>query len=158
LKGFWRWCMLYRAIGLVLDFIHRLVCGRLKIPQRFGDWICLRPQVQWLRLAVSNGPSWVGLSCPIHLRTETDPVSKTLWYFLSSTYKTMEKVQIKPNSSVQYTPSSESFQVYQYWDVPPLQGTDYASVKGTVYLCVSYMLNFSHNTIDFNEMWKEVLY
>jgi hypothetical protein len=28
-----------RAIGLVLDFIHRLVCGRQKIPQRFGDWI-----------------------------------------------------------------------------------------------------------------------
>jgi hypothetical protein len=27
----------YRAIGLVLDFIHRLVCGRQKIPQRFGD-------------------------------------------------------------------------------------------------------------------------
>jgi hypothetical protein len=25
---------LYRAIGLVLDFIHRLVCGRQKIPQR----------------------------------------------------------------------------------------------------------------------------
>jgi hypothetical protein len=37
--------MLYRAIGLVLDFIHRLVCGRQKIPQRFGDWIFLRPQV-----------------------------------------------------------------------------------------------------------------
>jgi hypothetical protein len=25
--------LLYRAIGLVLDFIHRLVCGRQKIPQ-----------------------------------------------------------------------------------------------------------------------------
>jgi hypothetical protein len=35
----------YRAIELVLDFIHRLVCGRQKIPQRFGDWICLRSQV-----------------------------------------------------------------------------------------------------------------
>jgi hypothetical protein len=34
-----------RATGLFLDFIHRLVCGRQKIPQRFGDWICLRPQV-----------------------------------------------------------------------------------------------------------------
>jgi hypothetical protein len=32
--------------------------------------------------------------------------------FLSSTYKTMDKVQNKPNSSVQHTPSSESFQVY----------------------------------------------
>jgi hypothetical protein len=40
------------------------------------------------------------------------PVSETLWYFLSSTYKTMDKVQNKPNSSVQHTPSSESFQVY----------------------------------------------
>jgi hypothetical protein len=28
LKGFWRWCMLYRAIGLVLDPIHCLVCWR----------------------------------------------------------------------------------------------------------------------------------
>jgi hypothetical protein len=37
---------------------------------------------------------------PIRLRTETDPVSETLWYFLSSTYKTMDKVQNKPNSSV----------------------------------------------------------
>jgi hypothetical protein len=35
----------YRAIGLVLDFIHRLVCGRQIIQQRFGDWICLRPHV-----------------------------------------------------------------------------------------------------------------
>jgi hypothetical protein len=63
--------MLYRAIALVLDFIHRLVRGRQKIPQRLGD-----------------------------LRTETEPVSETLWDFLSSTYKTMDKVQNKPNSSV----------------------------------------------------------
>jgi hypothetical protein len=33
---------------LTLDFIHRLVCGRQKIPQRFGDWICLRPQVDFV--------------------------------------------------------------------------------------------------------------
>jgi hypothetical protein len=66
---------------------------------------------QWLRLALSNGPNWVGLSCPIHLRMETDPVSETLWDFLSSTYKMMDKVQNKPSSSVQHTPSSESFQV-----------------------------------------------
>jgi hypothetical protein len=30
LKGFWRRCMLYRIIGLTLDSIHRLVCGRQK--------------------------------------------------------------------------------------------------------------------------------
>jgi hypothetical protein len=39
-------------------------------------------EVQWLRLALSNGPSWVCLPCPIHLRTETDPVSETLWSFV----------------------------------------------------------------------------
>jgi hypothetical protein len=33
----------------------------------------------------------------IHLWTETDPVYETLWGFLSSTYKTMDKVQNEPN-------------------------------------------------------------
>jgi hypothetical protein len=46
----------YRAIGVVLDFIHRLVCGRQKIPQRFGDWICLRPQVDRAGQTYSVGP------------------------------------------------------------------------------------------------------
>jgi hypothetical protein len=70
--------------------------------------------------------SWARLSCPIHLRTEADPVSETLWYCLSSTYKTMDKVQNKPNSSVQHTPSSESFQVYliALWHVDPLLDND----------------------------------
>jgi hypothetical protein len=45
-----------RAIGLVLDFIHRLVGGRQKIPQRFGDWICLRPQVDGAGQTYSVGP------------------------------------------------------------------------------------------------------
>jgi hypothetical protein len=45
-----------------------------------------------------------------HNVSETDPASET-WSFLSSTYKTMDKVQNKPNSSVQHTPSSESFQI-----------------------------------------------
>jgi hypothetical protein len=47
---------MYRAIGLVLDFIHRLVCGRQKISQRFGDWICLRPQVDGAGQTYSVGP------------------------------------------------------------------------------------------------------
>jgi hypothetical protein len=57
---------------------------------------------------------WMGQDKP----TQLGPLERaslnrwTLWYFLSSTYKTMDKVQNKPNSSVQYTPSSESFQVY----------------------------------------------
>jgi hypothetical protein len=49
-----------------------------------------------------------------HNVSETDPVSETLWDFLSSTHKTMDEVQNKPNSSVQHTPSSESFQVYPF--------------------------------------------
>jgi hypothetical protein len=60
---------LYRAIVLILDSIHHLVCGRQKT-------------TTWLRLALSNGPNWVRLSCPIHVRTETDPVSETLWSFV----------------------------------------------------------------------------
>jgi hypothetical protein len=44
-----------------------------------------------------------------HLRTETDPVSETLWDFLSSTYKTMDKVQNKPNSS------EEQFRFHRLW-------------------------------------------
>jgi hypothetical protein len=48
--------ILYRAVGLVLDFIHRLVCGRQKIPQRHGDWICLRPQVDGAGYTYSVGP------------------------------------------------------------------------------------------------------
>jgi hypothetical protein len=35
-----------------------------------------------MRLALSNGPNWVSLSCPIHLRAETDSVSETLWSFV----------------------------------------------------------------------------
>jgi hypothetical protein len=46
LKGFWRWCMLNIVIWF-LDSIHRPVFKRIKVikTQRFGDWICLRPQV-----------------------------------------------------------------------------------------------------------------
>jgi hypothetical protein len=36
--------------------IHRLVCGRQKIPQRFGDWICLRPQMDEAGQTYSVGP------------------------------------------------------------------------------------------------------
>jgi hypothetical protein len=36
--------------------------------------------IQWLRLALSKGPNWVGVFP--HLRTETDPVSETLCFFI----------------------------------------------------------------------------
>jgi hypothetical protein len=42
----------------------------------FGLW------TQWLKLALSDGPNWVGLPCSIHLRTEIDPVSETVWSFV----------------------------------------------------------------------------
>jgi hypothetical protein len=84
-----------------LDFIHRPVFKRIKAikTQCFGDWICLCPQ--WLRLALSNGPNWIGLPCPIQLRTETDPVSETLCFycFYSFEHWTMDRVQ-KPNNHV----------------------------------------------------------
>jgi hypothetical protein len=53
--------------------------------------------VQWLRLALSKGHNWVGFFSPLHLRTETDLVSETS-FFYSSEYRTMEKVQ-KPSNS-----------------------------------------------------------
>jgi hypothetical protein len=43
---------------------------------------CARHWIQWLRLALSDEPNCVGPSCPIHLRTETDPVSEMLWSFV----------------------------------------------------------------------------
>jgi hypothetical protein len=63
--------------------------------QRFGNWICFRPQVRGietpnlldplekgLRLALSKGPNKVGVSSP-HLRTETDTFSETLCFLVS---------------------------------------------------------------------------
>jgi hypothetical protein len=44
LKGFWRWCMLYRTTGLILD-LSIVWYVEDKRPQGFGDWICLRPQM-----------------------------------------------------------------------------------------------------------------
>jgi hypothetical protein len=58
--------VLYRTIGLILDSIHHLVCRRQKT-------------TTFRRLDLS--PSSVGLSYPIHLRTETDLVSETLRFF-----------------------------------------------------------------------------
>jgi hypothetical protein len=43
-----------------------------KTPTQLGSL----DRVQWLRLALSMGPNWVGI-LPPHLRTETDPASET---------------------------------------------------------------------------------
>jgi hypothetical protein len=42
--GFWRWCITRRETGFS-DFVHRPDSKLLKT-QRFGDWICFRPQVR----------------------------------------------------------------------------------------------------------------
>jgi hypothetical protein len=88
LKRFWRWCMLYRTIGLILNSIHRLICRRQKTttfrrldlsPSSGGlgldkpiSWARQKELVsvigdsitQWVRPSLSNEPNWVGLSCP----------------------------------------------------------------------------------------------
>jgi hypothetical protein len=43
LKGFWRWCLLYRIHRIFLDFFHRPVFQKTR---RFGNWIWFRPQVK----------------------------------------------------------------------------------------------------------------
>jgi hypothetical protein len=43
LKGFWRWCMLYRLHRIFLDFFHHHV---FKKTRHFGNWIRFRPQVK----------------------------------------------------------------------------------------------------------------
>jgi hypothetical protein len=58
---------------------------RLDLSSSSGGWagtVDRGSLVQWLRLALSDGPNWVGLPCPIHLRTEIDSVSETLWSFV----------------------------------------------------------------------------
>jgi hypothetical protein len=53
---------------------------RLDLSPTSGGWGRVdQSLVQWWKLALSDGPNWVGLPCPIHLRTEIDPVSETLW-------------------------------------------------------------------------------
>jgi hypothetical protein len=69
--------------------------------------------VLWLRPALSNGPNWVGLSCQSTWGRRQIQSPKRCG-LLSSTYKTMDRVQNKPNSRVQHTSSSESFQVYLF--------------------------------------------
>jgi hypothetical protein len=53
----------------------------------------------------------VGVSLPLHLRTEADPVPETSCYLVILNFRTMEKVQ-KPISSQCYMPSSGHFRIY----------------------------------------------
>jgi hypothetical protein len=69
LEGFWRWCMLYRIHRNFLDFFH---CPVFQKTRRFGNWICIRPQVKVGEktptllgpLERANLNTWVGADSP----------------------------------------------------------------------------------------------
>jgi hypothetical protein len=94
---------------------HKFYCGlSCCLPQNYPGLKWLNSSVnltkvaQWLRLALSKRPNWVGVfSLPLHLRTETDPISETSCFY-SQEHRTMEKVQ----NSVCYASSSEPFKIY----------------------------------------------
>jgi hypothetical protein len=99
-RGYWNLakCIIvaettYRAIWLLLDSIHRLVCGSFTKDHNVSETACVSV-LRWMgqdrptqlgpseRANLNHWSNWVGLSWPIHLRTETDPVSETLWSFV----------------------------------------------------------------------------
>jgi hypothetical protein len=118
-----------------------------KRPQCFGDWICLRPQVDgagldllsWARqkeLVSITGQTPVRRKQLINTRQPVSSVGdrnkitikdmhphpqedgdrpslrNVVVFCKTSTYQMIDRVQKKSDSSVQHTPSSESFQVY----------------------------------------------
>jgi len=89
--GFWLWCIAIWITGL-LDFVYSPVFLKT---QRFGNWICFSRQVWdrrqllwWVRqkeLPSITGP---------HLKTETEPVSITLFFFKNTGRWTKSKNSI----------------------------------------------------------------
>jgi hypothetical protein len=68
--------------------------------------------VQWLRLALSKGPNWLGVPPP----RPVDGNRSSFRYVVFSNfleYWTMDKVQKRRNSEC-YTPSSELFRIYSW--------------------------------------------
>jgi hypothetical protein len=100
-------CRLYRVLTMGYNTQNHWVfglCPSFGIIETRSHSVCFRPQVrgdtpfhlgtleraylkrlvQWLGLTLFKGPNWVGVS-PLHLRTETDPVSKTcVFYFVKT--------------------------------------------------------------------------
>jgi hypothetical protein len=70
-----------------------------KRPQRFGDWICLRPPVDGAGETYSAGPV---RKCYSQSPEDGDRSSlrNVVVFCKSSTYQTMDRVQKKPHSSV----------------------------------------------------------
>jgi hypothetical protein len=83
----------YYLTSCPVKLIHRLILqGSNDVYSTQNYWVFgLHPSscilkttehgVQWLRLALSNGPNRVGVS-PSHLRTETNPVPETLCFLV----------------------------------------------------------------------------
>jgi hypothetical protein len=63
---------------LFLNVVHYLVVWK---NVTFWKLDLIFNQIKWLRLALSNGPYWVGAFLPLHLRVEMDLVSKMLCSF-----------------------------------------------------------------------------
>jgi hypothetical protein len=58
LKGFWRWCMLYRTIWPFLDSVHRLVCGSFTKDHNVSE----TGSVSFLRWMGQDRPTQLGPS------------------------------------------------------------------------------------------------
>jgi hypothetical protein len=89
---YWILMFIYRIVGL-LDFLHRPVFYRIEnttfrkldlfSSSDEGGRRHLHSWAQWLRLALSKEPNWVGVYSHLHLRTETDPVSESSCFLFS---------------------------------------------------------------------------
>jgi hypothetical protein len=88
--------------------------------RRFGDWLCLRPQVdevkpiqlgpvEWANLDHSTGPNWIGFTW-LHLPEDGDKASHRNVMFYRRN-RTMDVVH-KQVSLVHRVPSSEFFQAW----------------------------------------------
>jgi hypothetical protein len=79
----------------------------------FGFWRSSRELEQQ-----QNRTIWLLLDSVHHLVCGSFTKDHNVVVFCkTATYQTMNRVQKKPNSSVQHTPSSESFQVYQQQNI-----------------------------------------
>jgi hypothetical protein len=110
---------MYTTIWLLLDSIYHLVCGSFTKDHNVSE----TGSVYILRWMGQDGPvietgsfwqAQLSRSILPHPSEDRDRSSlqNVVVFCKTSTYQTMDRVQKKPNSSVQHTPSSESFQVY----------------------------------------------
>jgi hypothetical protein len=110
----------YKEIGYEgVDWIHlpqewRVHETRTKAQDYWVFGFCSSSSIlkytQWLRLAVSNGPSRVGVSHPLTRGRKQIQFPKRVILCLVE-YQTMDKVQ-KPSNPECYIPSSEPFRIW----------------------------------------------